>query len=183
MACHIVLTGRARRPSLLCEVAHSFVWIQKVSHTIWMLEFSLSPLSFCFLMASAASKWKSVCPDQCQGPLLCLEHPVSSQKKKSLIYLSGLQPSSMSFYKALLGSLGTPFPSAILEAVTSSLEIYLFLRAAMTYSSTRGTSLRPSLKGEQREPKWDIILFTLFEDEIGSGVSHGLSIMGEHFIF
>lgn len=182
VACHIVLTGRAHRPSLLCRVAHS-VWIQKLSHTIWMLEFSLSPLSFCFLMASAASKWKSVCPGQCQGPLLCLEHPVSSQKKKkSLIYLSGLQPSSMSFYKALLGSLGMPFPSAILEAVASSLEeIYLLLRAAMTYSPTRGPSLRPSLKGEQREPKWDTSLFALSKDEIGSGVSHGLSIMGETF--
>lgn len=84
VACHIVLTGRAHRPSLLCRVAHS-VWIQKLSHTIWMLEFSLSPLSFCFLMASAASKWKSVCPGQCQGPLLCLEHPVSSQKKKKKV--------------------------------------------------------------------------------------------------
>lgn len=88
----------------------------------------------------------------------------------------------MSFYKALLGSLGMPFPSAILKAVASSLkEIYLSLRAVMTYSPTRGLSLRPSLKGKQREPKWDTVLFTLSEDEVGSGVSHGLSIMGEHF--
>lgn len=87
----------------------------------------------------------------------------------------------MSLYKALLGSLGMPFPSAILKAVASSLEIYLSLRAAMTYSPTRGPSLRPSLKGKKREPKWDTVLFTLSKDEVGSGVSHGLSIMGEHF--
>ena len=104
------------------------------------------------------------------------------KNKKCLVYLSGLQPSSVSFYKALLGSLGMPFPSAILKAVASSLkEIYLSLRAAMTYSPTRGPTLRPSLKGKQREPKWDTVLFTLSKDEVGSGVSHGLSIMREHF--
>lgn len=154
-----------------------------LSHTIWMLEFSLSPLSFCFLMAAAASKWKILCHGQCQGSLLCLEHPVSSQKKKKSLYtFQDFSQAACLFIKALLGSLGMPFPSAILKAVASSLkEIYLSLRAAMTYSPTRGPSLRPSLKGKQREPKWDTVLFTLSKDEVGSGVSHGLSIMGEHF--